>query len=94
MFGLTQWSISLGSVKILTRKEQMAALQMSGGKQARKPTGLKKRKVMEVTSKILKVPFAFVKMLPIKTDKVNVLLINSYKFLSKTHIQKHVEYVS
>lgn len=49
---------------------------------------------MEVTSKILKVPFAFVKMFQIKTDKVNVLLINSYKFLSKTDIQKHVEYVT
>lgn len=45
MFGLTQWSISLTSVKILTRKEQMAVLQMSGGKQARKPTGLKKGKL-------------------------------------------------
>lgn len=33
-------------------------------------------------------------MFQIKADKVNVLLINSYKFLSKTHIQKHVEYVS
>lgn len=51
MFGLTQWSISLGSVKILTRKDQVAALQMSGGKRARKPTGLK-----------TKVPFTFVKM--------------------------------
>lgn len=54
MFGLTQWSISLGSVKILTRKDQMAAaLQMSGGKRARKPAGLE-TKVMEVTFKFSK----------------------------------------